>query len=184
VPSPGRPHSHPSLLDPWRLGLHRAKIDLVVGPRMACLRACNAPVVGRVYVSVSVVCKSCWSVLCVVKRIWRFEEQILHWAGCYFSTDSVCTPCLLHPRRLSGFWRGGVGQDAALGELPLLIACGLHVSGLGNLRRVEAGDAAATAADLHPVGPAFYALPRRDDCAACKKDLGCTHRLLGSWMLC
>ena len=48
-----------------------------------------------------------------------------------------------------------------------------------NLRRVEAGDTPATTADLHPVGPAFYALPRRDDCAACKKDLGCTHRPWG-----
>ena len=67
-----------------------------------------------------------------------------------------------------------MGQDAALSELQLWSSCGLHVSGLGNLRRVEARDAAATTADLHPVGPALYALPRRDDCAACKKDLGCT----------
>ena len=100
-------------------------------------------------VSVSVVCMSCWSVLCVVKGIRRLEELIYLWAGGGLSTDSVCAPCLLRPRRPSGLGRGGVGQDAALGALQVLTACGLHVSGLETQRRVEAGDAAATtAADL------------------------------------
>ena len=40
-------------------GWRRAENDLVVGPRMACRRACDVPVVGRLYVSVSVVCMSC-----------------------------------------------------------------------------------------------------------------------------
>ena len=50
APSPGRPHRHSSLHDPSPFGLRRAENNLVVGPRMACRRACDVPVVGRLCV--------------------------------------------------------------------------------------------------------------------------------------
>ena len=96
-------HSLPWALD-CTLGGHEA-------PRTVCCSVGHDPVAGRISLPEFVVCMSLSFVHYVPKWIRGFEELNQRGAGHHYSTDSVCTPSSLRPRRPSGLGRVESGQD-------------------------------------------------------------------------